>query len=55
MKRGAKVIKLKDIVDDALTRASADGHTVGAYLQGRSQGYSVKRLIIVANQRLAEF
>lgn len=32
VKRGAKIIKLKDIVDDALSRASADGHTVGMCL-----------------------
>lgn len=37
MKRGAKVIKLKDIVDDALARASDSGHALGEYLSGRSQ------------------
>lgn len=36
VKRGAKVIKLKEIVDDALIRASENGHTVGEDLQGRS-------------------
>ena len=29
VKRGAKIINLKDIVDDALVRASEGGHTVG--------------------------
>ena len=35
VKRGAKIINLKDIVDDALIRASDAGHTVGEYLSGR--------------------
>lgn len=37
VKRAAKVIKLKDIVDDALKTAAENGHSVGGYLQGKSQ------------------
>jgi acetyl-CoA synthetase len=36
VKRAAKVINLKDIVDDALARASDSGHTVGECRSGRS-------------------
>lgn len=32
VKRAAKIVKLKDIVDDALQRAADNGHTVGEYL-----------------------
>lgn len=42
VKRGAKIIKLKDIVDDALSRASADGHTVGGHLQGIARVYLIR-------------
>lgn len=57
VKRGAKIIKLKEIVDDALKRASDEGHTVGEYLQGRTQVDIVMEFIIVANigQHVEEF
>lgn len=32
VKRAAKIINLKDIVDDALQRAADQGHVVGEYI-----------------------